>query len=179
VNGCGQSKSLTADCRWVGNATPWAGIELFLEESMRIPFLIGRAIFGGYFIMSGIHHFKQGKQLAQYAAAKKVPKPDLAVKTTGAMLIAGGTSILLGIKPKLGTSAVIGFLAGVSPVMHDFWKQGQPEQRMNEMVNFTKNVALIGGAIALMAVEEPWPASVPVLAPKRNLVKRVLREVAA
>ena len=62
---------------------------------MRIPFLIGRAMFGGYFIMSGINHFKQSKQMAQYAAAKKVPKPDVAVKATGAMMIVGGTSILL------------------------------------------------------------------------------------
>ncbi len=71
----------------------------------------------------------------------------------------GGASILLGIKPKLGTSAVIGFLAGVSPVMHDFWNEPE-EQRMNDMINFTKNTALVGGAMALMGVEEPWPASV-------------------
>lgn len=145
---------------------------------MRIPFLIGRAMFGGFFIMSGIKHFQQQKQMAQYAAAKKVPKPDLVVKATGAMLVLGGTSILLGIKPKLGTLAVIGFLAGVSPVMHDFWNE-DAEQRMNDMINFTKNMALAGGAMALMAVEEPWPASVPVLAPKKNIVQRILREVAA
>lgn len=145
---------------------------------MRIPFLIGRAMFGGYFIMSGIKHFQQQSQMAQYAAAKKVPKPDLAVKATGTMLIVGGTSILLGIKPKLGTLAVIGFLAGVSPVMHDFWNE-QAEQRVNDMINFTKNMALAGGAMALMAVEEPWPASVPVLGPKKNIVQRILREVAA
>src|SRR6185503_12656488 len=78
-----------------------------------------------------------------------------------------------------GRGIEFAFLAGVSPVMHDFWKQSQPEQRMNEMINFTKNLALIGGAIALMAVEEPWPASVPVLAPKKSLMKRVLREVAS
>ena len=145
---------------------------------MRIPFLIGRAMFGGFFIMSGIKHFKQQKQMAQYAAANKVPKPDLVVKASGAMLIVGGASILLGIKPKLGTLAVIGFLAGVSPVMHDFWNE-DAEQRMNDMINFTKNMALAGGAMALMAVEEPWPASVPVLAPKKNIVQRIFREVAA
>jgi len=145
---------------------------------MRIPFLIGRALFGGFFIMSGVKHFQQQKQMAQFAAAKKVPKPDLAVKATGTMLIVGGASILLGIKPKLGTLAVMGFLAGVSPVMHDFWNEGA-EQRTNDMINFTKNMALAGGAMALMAVEEPWPASVPVLAPKKNIIQRVLREVAA
>src|SRR5437868_1751362 len=132
------------------------------RKNMRVPFLIGRLMFGGYFIMSGINHFKESKQMTQYAAAKKVPKPDIAVKVTGAALIAGGTSILLGVKPKLGTLAVMGFLAGVSPVMHDFWKAEDSERRAGEMINFTKNVALLGGAMALMGVEEPWPASVPI-----------------
>jgi putative oxidoreductase len=111
---------------------------------------------------------------------KNVPEPDLAVRATGALLITGGSSILLGVKPKLGTAAVIGFLAGVSPVMHDFWKQESPEQRMSEMVNFTKNMALVGGAMALLGVEEPWPASVPVMQPKRSSrIMRGLRSVAA
>src|SRR5439155_22772667 len=56
--------------------------------------------------------------------------------------------------------SIVGFLAGVSPVMHDFWKQEQPEMRMNDMINFTKNMALAGGAMALIGIEEPWPASV-------------------
>jgi len=110
---------------------------------MRIPFLLGRILFGGYFTMSGVNHFKQTKQLAQHASAKGVPKPDLAVLATGAALIAGGTSILLGFKPKVGTAAIMGFLTGVSPIMHDFWKQERSEQRMNDMINFTKNLALV------------------------------------
>ena len=99
---------------------------------------------------------------------------------TGAMLITGGTSVLLGIKPKFGAMAILGFLAGVSPIMHDFWRLEEPEQRMNDVVNFTKNLALAGGAMALMGVEKPWPASVPVPKPKPiDRVKRWLREVAA
>lgn len=147
---------------------------------MRVPFLLGRLLFGGYFIMGGVNHFKNASKLSQYAESKHVPKPDLAVKATGATLIVGGTSILLGIKPKVGAAAIIGFLAAVSPIMHDFWKQEQPEQRMNEMVNFTKNLALAGGAMALMGVEEPWPASVPTgeSQPSRR-VRRFLRKVAA
>lgn len=91
--------------------------------------------------------------------------PDVAVTATGAALVIGGASILLGVKPKLGTLAVMGFLAGVSPLMHDFWRQQEPGQRQAEMINFTKNMALLGGALALMGVEEPWPASVPVAQP--------------
>jgi hypothetical protein len=43
--------------------------------------------------------------------------------------------------------------------MHDFWGIEDPNQRVNEMVNFTKNMALLGAALALMGVEETWPAS--------------------
>ncbi len=147
---------------------------------MKLPFLIGRVIFGGYFLPAGIHHFTDRKMLSQYAGSKNVPMPDLAVQVSGAALIVGGTSILLGIKPKLGTAALIGFLAGVSPVMHDFWAHENPEKKMNEMVNFTKNLALMGGAIALMGVEEPWPASVPVGQPSRiERARRFMKRASA
>src|SRR5579862_7174673 len=90
------------------------------EESMKAPFLIGRLLFGGFFLYNGINHFRQRKMIAQYAGAKKVPKPDAAVIATGVALTVGGASVLLGIKPKLGTLAIIGFLGGVSPFIHNF-----------------------------------------------------------
>jgi putative oxidoreductase len=106
------------------------------EGNMKAPFLIGRLIFGGYFIYNGINHFKQTHALAQYAGTKKVPRPREAVMASGAMMLLGGTSILLGIKPKYGPAAILGFLAGVSPpIMHDFWRREDPNQRMNDMIN--------------------------------------------
>lgn len=129
---------------------------------MKVPFLIGRLVFGGFFLYNGIHHLKERRQLGQYAKQKNVPVPEATVAATGVALIAGGTSILLGVKPKLGAAAIAGFLMGVSPVMHDFWSVEDPGQRMNEMTNFSKNVALLGSALALMGVDEPWPASVPI-----------------
>jgi len=168
------------NCGPASNALGQPRIETELEAIMRAPFLLGRLIFGGYFIVSGINHFKSKGQMTQYTAAKNVPQPEVAVSATGAALIAGGASILLGIKPKFGAASLIGFLAAVSPIMHDFWRQEDPQQRMNETINFTKNLALAGSALALMAVEEPWPASVPVMKASRvNRAKRFLREVAA
>jgi putative oxidoreductase len=133
---------------------------------MKAPFMIGRLLFGGFFLYNGINHFKQREGMAQYAKGKNVPMPDVAVMASGAALIVGGASLLLGVKPKIGAAAVAGFLAGVSPVMHDFWKQEDPQQRQMEMIQFSKNMALLGGALALMSVEEPWPASVPVAQPE-------------
>jgi len=148
---------------------------------MRAPFLLGRLLFGGYFLYNGIHHFRQRRELAGYAASKKVPAPDTAVEITGALLVAGGASILLGVKPKLGTLAIMGFLGAVSPIMHDFWTHADPEERTHEMINFTKNMALLGGALALMGVEEPWPASVPIAQPNpaKGAIKSLENKAAA
>jgi len=142
-------------------------------------FLLGRIIFGGFFIYNGIHHLTEHETLSQYAGAKQVPAPDLAVKATGAAMIAGGASILLGVKPKLGVMAIAGFLAGVSPLMHDFWTQENSEQRMSEMINFSKNMALLGAALAMLGIEEPWPASVAtgdrgILEKARNAARRAI-----
>ncbi len=55
-----------------------------------------------------------------------------------------------------------------------------PQQRQNEMVNFMKNMAMLGAAMALMAVEEPWPASVPIGQPKlMQRVRKFGRNIAA
>lgn len=132
---------------------------------MKASFVIGRMLLGGFFLYNGINHFKQRKELAQYAASKGVPAAEAAVVVSGAALTVGGASILLGIKPKLGALAILGFLAGVSPVMHNFWAVEDANQRQNEMINFSKNLALAGAALALMEVDEPWPVSVPVAQP--------------
>jgi putative oxidoreductase len=143
---------------------------------MKTPFLIGRLIFGGFFLYNGINHIKQRQMLSQYAASKKIPQPEAAVTISGIAMLLGGASILLGIKPKYGAAAIAGFLAGVSPTMHAFWRAEDPKQRMDDMINFTKNMALMGSALALMGVEEPWPASLPVAQPQRfERVRRFAR----
>jgi uncharacterized membrane protein YphA (DoxX/SURF4 family) len=141
---------------------------------MKAPFLIGRILFGGFFLYNGINHLREAKSMAPYAGSKGVPSPELAIKLSAIPLIAGGASILLGAKPKLGAMAILGFLAGVSPIMHDFWRNDDPNQKMNDMINFMKNMALAGGALALMGVDEPWEASVPT---ERPSLTRKLRKL--
>jgi len=46
--------------------------------------------------------------------------------------------------------------------MHDFWRNQDPNERMNNMASFMKNLALAGAALALIGVEEPREASVPI-----------------
>jgi uncharacterized membrane protein YphA (DoxX/SURF4 family) len=50
--------------------------------------------------------------MSQYAQDKRVPLPPVAVLSTGALLNAGGASLLLGLSPKWGAAAIIAFLIG-------------------------------------------------------------------
>lgn len=147
---------------------------------MKAPFLIGRILFGGFFLYNGINHLRQRKNMANYTATKGVPSPEIAVTATAVPLIVGGTSMLLGVKPKWGAMAILGFLAGVTPVMHDFWRNEDPNERTNNLANFAKNLALAGGALALMGVDEPWQGSVRVARPSiAQRVKNIGRRLAA
>lgn len=124
-----------------------------------VPLLLGRAIFGGYFLYSGINHFLNREAMSGYAKMKGVPSAEVAVPGTGLLLVLGGLSLICGYRPKLGAALITAFLAGVSPKMHRFWSESDPERRQAEMVNFFKNMALIGGAMLAAAEPEPWPYS--------------------
>ena len=41
----------------------------------------------------------------------------------------------------VGSAAITAFLAGVTPAIHRFWSEDNPQQRQMELINFTKNVA--------------------------------------
>ncbi len=127
---------------------------------MRALHILGRTIFGGYFLYNGIHHFQETEMFSQYAAHKGVAAPSLAVQASGALLVAGGLSVLAGARPRQGLAAIIAFLIPVSLQMHRFWEIEDPQQRAGEMVNFMKNMALVGAALTMMQIREPWPASV-------------------
>jgi putative oxidoreductase len=127
---------------------------------MRGLFVLGRLIFGGFFTWSGLNHFVAQREMSGYADIHGVPAPAMAVPVSGALLLAGGVSVLTGIKPREGLAAIIGFLVPVSLQMHRFWEIEDPERRAQEMTQFMKNMALVGAALMLMQVEEPWPASV-------------------
>ena len=131
--------------------------------------LIGRALFGGYFVYNGVNHFVNRQMLASYARSQHVPAPDAAVLLSGAMILLGGLSILTGVKPKVGASLISTFLLAVSPQMHAFWRAEGEQARMQEFVNFTKNMALAGAACLASAIPEPWPASPRITSGRRAL----------
>ncbi len=112
--------------------------------------ILGRVLFGGYFLWNGITHFKEYRAYAGYAEHRGVPMPTVGVLVSGALITLGGLGILLNMYWRPALVAIILFLIPVTYFMHAFWKETDPQARSNEQIAFLKNVALIGAALLLL-----------------------------
>ncbi len=117
---------------------------------MDIVFLIGRILFGLLFVFSGLMaHLIGWRQGVQYARMYNVPMAELGVPLTGVMAVAGGAMVILGIWGDLGALLIAAFLLLITPLMHAFWKETDDQQKLLQQVNFNKNLALLGAALAV------------------------------
>jgi len=68
------------------------------------------------------------------------------------VIIAGGLMIGLGVWADLGALLVIGFLAGITPIMHAYWKVEDPQMKQIQSAMFFKNLALLGAALIIFYI---------------------------
>lgn len=121
-------------------------------------FLIGRIIFGAYWLTNASSHLVFNRAMLKgYAASKHVPLPEIAIIITGLLLLVGGLGILLGVYTAWAIGALVLFLAPVTLTMHSFWLDKDPAARAGNMVNFSKNIALLAALLMLLAIPTPWP----------------------
>src|SRR5437868_7132066 len=93
-------------------------------EALRYLAPVGRALFACIFLMAAPGHFTQAT--IGHAASQGVPMASVAVPLSGVLALAGGLSILLGYKTRLGAALLILFLVPVTLMMHDFWSVVDP-----------------------------------------------------
>ena len=122
-------------------------------------FLLGRILVGCYYLQSAYHHFTAVGHMSRAAAAHGVPAPEAAVIGAGVLLLVAGLSFLLGVFPRLGVAAIVLFLVPVTIIMHPFWADRAVAQQQADLINFTKNVGLLGSSLMFLAVPRPWPYS--------------------
>src|ERR1700724_2059669 len=107
--------------------------------------VLGRFLFVLIFLLAGSSHFS--KQTIAFAASQGVPWASIVVPLSGVLAIAGGLSILLGYRAKLGAWLLVLFLIPVTLMMHKFWAVQDPMMAQIQMILFMKNVSMLGGAL--------------------------------
>jgi putative oxidoreductase len=112
--------------------------------------IVGQILFGGFFVWSGAKHFMHAKDMTGYAKSLKVPMPEVAVYGTGIMLILGGLGMLFNMYTLISLIILAVFIIPVSFIAHAYWKQTDPQTRMNNNIQFWKNIALLGAMLLMM-----------------------------
>jgi len=136
--------------------TPDSKMELGREGAMTgLIVVAGRALFAFIFILSSPRLFQPAAINA--AAQHGVPIAEILVPVAGVLAGLGGLSVLLGYRAKIGAWLIAIFLLVVTPVMHNFWAVADPAMAQAQMVNFMKNVAMLGGALLITQFGAgPW-----------------------
>jgi len=114
---------------------------------MKYIVLVGRILFSIIFINSGFFHFSQAA--VDYANSQNVPMANILVPFSGILAIAGGVSIVLGYKARIGAWLIIAFLIPVTIMMHGFWHFNDPAEQQLQMSMFLKNSSMLGGAFLI------------------------------
>jgi putative oxidoreductase len=99
------------------------------------------------FLFAAPNHFT--KQTIAFSASQGVPLASIAVPLSGVVAIAGGLSILLGYRAKLGAWLIALFLIPVTLMLHKFWTVHGPMMAQIQMILFMKNVSMLGGALLI------------------------------
>src|SRR6202171_6462593 len=109
--------------------------------------VLGRFFFTLIFLMAGANHFS-AKTIA-FSASQGVPLASIAVPLSGVMAIAGGLSILLGYRAKLGAWLIVLFLIARTLLFYTLWTLQDPMMAQIQMILFMKNVSMLGGALLI------------------------------
>ena len=111
---------------------------------------LGHLLLSAMFISGGSAAFLEPGARPQKVAAAGIPSAHEATILNGAVMMIAGTMLALGIAPKLSALALIGTLIPTTFVGHPFWKETDPKNRANQQIHFLKNLAMIGGLIAVL-----------------------------
>jgi putative oxidoreductase len=123
-------------------------------------FLLGRILYGGFFVLGGLNHFQHLGMMSGFVGSKGVPAAKGGVVLSGVLIIVGGLSVMFGYHVWIGLACIVAFLVPVTFLMHNYWVETEMMPRINQRVNFQKNVALLGAALMMLMIPKPWPLSV-------------------
>ena len=108
---------------------------------------LGRVAFAAVFVVFAPADFTQ--QGVAFAAQQGVPLPGVLVPLAGLISLAGGLSVILGYRARLGAWLLVVFLVPVTIILHNFWAVTDPMMAQMQLGFFMGNLSRLGGALLI------------------------------
>lgn len=113
--------------------------------------LIGRLLIAAIFLMSGIAKLTDLPGTVAHMTKVGIPYADTLAIVAGVAEILGAASLILGLLTRIGALGLFVYMIPTTLLFHAFWNYQGAEQ-LPQMVNFMKNLAIMGGLSTLVAV---------------------------
>lgn len=126
---------------------------------MAITSFVARPLLAGMFVYGGLDALRN--PAGKVPRAEKVA-PDIAnlvgidadteqlVQLNGAVQVAAGVTLALGVLPRLSALALAGSLIPTTLAGHRFWEEDDDAARAQQTIQFLKNAAMFGGLLLVI-----------------------------
>lgn len=125
--------------------------------------LLARILLGWIFLRSGFGKVTDVGAFTASLARRGVPMTDVLGPLGAAVEFFGGLALILGFKIRYSALLMVAFVVVATLIGHRFWEFADAAARRTQQGQFNKNLALIGGMLALwvagagrLAVDRLW-----------------------
>ena len=111
---------------------------------------IGRVLYGGVLVILGLNNYLKLEKKTHLAETKGIPFPKTSVIISTAIITLGGFLIMINSWTVFGVVCVWVFLIPATVKVHNFWTLEAGVTREIDMLNFIKNIALLGASLVML-----------------------------
>ena len=112
--------------------------------------LLGRLLMAYLFVPSGFGKLMGFSGVVGYIASKGVPMPEVCAAIAVVAELGLGLALLVGWKARWAAIGMAVFVVVITPIFHNYWAVPEAQVYMQKL-NFTKNLAIVGGLLAFAA----------------------------
>jgi len=114
--------------------------------------VLGRVLLCTIFLMAAVgNKIPNFSAVAGFMAKAGVPAPQVMLAGAIVFLIAGSVSVVLGYKARIGAALLLVFLVLATYYFHAFWTATDPQAKQEQMIQFMKNLGLMGAMLLIIA----------------------------
>lgn len=120
------------------------------QQAQNLIALIGRILLCLIFLNSAYHKLTGWEDALGYMESRGLPAAQVGLVIAVVLEIAGGLSLLLGLKARVGAVLLILFMIPTLLYFHNFWTYPADAQR-GQVIHFMKNITIMGGLLMVLA----------------------------
>jgi putative oxidoreductase len=123
---------------------------------------LGCAFMAPIFLLGGWSKLMNPGAAATMVANAGLPLPGVLVIVAIVLELGGAAALITGYQRAIAALALFCYLIPVTLALHPFWHFGQPDQPA-QFVQFSKNLAILGGLLLVGTTSRGWNARLPLL----------------